>query len=238
MNNIRFTTRTELKSLRMPIECAKTECEWSRMLRVCLVYSSMCLWVPFIAPRQLGAVESNPGRQFLPSVGWRTGQSGAPPDTVRCWLLSYSGAADRWRFGAVGALDTVRCTPDSPVPPSDHWLGHASRADCAADRWRSWPLAHRTVQCTIRQSGAPPDSPVNYSRTPPTNSREQPFYQSQPAPPDTVRCTQTEQQLAVHSQLFFLLSFLWSFVSICTSSTIWHSFILKPFVLALDHQNT
>jgi hypothetical protein len=35
---------------------------------------------PFIAPRQLGAVESNPGRQFLPFVGWRTGQSGVPPD--------------------------------------------------------------------------------------------------------------------------------------------------------------
>jgi hypothetical protein len=43
MNNTRFTTRTELKSLRMPIECAKTECEWSRMLRVCLVCSSMRL---------------------------------------------------------------------------------------------------------------------------------------------------------------------------------------------------
>jgi hypothetical protein len=40
----------------------------------------MRLGVPFIAPRQLGAVESNPGRQFLPSVGWRTGQSGVPPD--------------------------------------------------------------------------------------------------------------------------------------------------------------
>jgi hypothetical protein len=40
MNNTRFTTRTELKSLRMPIECAKTECEWSRMLRVCLVKAS------------------------------------------------------------------------------------------------------------------------------------------------------------------------------------------------------
>jgi hypothetical protein len=35
------------------------------------------LGVPFIAPRQLGAVESIPGRQFLPSVAWRTGQSGA-----------------------------------------------------------------------------------------------------------------------------------------------------------------
>jgi hypothetical protein len=27
MNNTRFTTNTELKLLRMPIECAKTECE-------------------------------------------------------------------------------------------------------------------------------------------------------------------------------------------------------------------
>jgi hypothetical protein len=50
------------------------------MFRVCLVCSSMRQGVPFIAPRQLGAVESNPGRQFLPSVGWHTGQSGVPPD--------------------------------------------------------------------------------------------------------------------------------------------------------------
>jgi hypothetical protein len=50
------------------------------MFRVCLVSSSMRLGVPFIAPRQLRAVESNPGRQFLPSVGWRTRQSGVPPD--------------------------------------------------------------------------------------------------------------------------------------------------------------
>jgi hypothetical protein len=54
----------------------------------------MRLGVLFIAPRQLGAVESNLGRQFLPSVDWRTGQSGAPPDTVRCGFLSYSGVAD------------------------------------------------------------------------------------------------------------------------------------------------
>jgi hypothetical protein len=106
----------------------------------------MRLGVPFIAPRQLGAVESNPGRQFLPSVDWRTGQSGAPPDTIRCGFLSYSGAADRWRFRAVG-------TPDSPVLPSDRWLGHASRADCAADRWPGRPLIHRTVRCLTGQSG-------------------------------------------------------------------------------------
>jgi hypothetical protein len=41
------------------------------------VFSSMRLGVPFIAPRQLGAFESISRRQFLPSVAWRTGQSGA-----------------------------------------------------------------------------------------------------------------------------------------------------------------
>jgi hypothetical protein len=179
------------------------------MLKGCLVFSSMRLGVTFIAPRQLGAVESIPGRHFLPSVAWRTGQSGAPPDTVRCGFLSCFGAADRWRFGAVGAPDTIRCTPDSPVPPSDRWPGHASCADCSADRWLGRPLAHRTVRCT-------PDSLVNFSRTSPTKSRERPFHQSQPGAPDTIQCTtghcpvhhrtvrciQTEQSLGCSSQVF------------------------------------
>jgi hypothetical protein len=124
------------------------------MLKECLDIFSMRQGVPFIAPRHLGAVESIVGRQFLPSVDWRIGQSGAPPDTVwcgslsffgeadrwrlgavgapdtvRCGFLSFFGEADRWRLGAVGAPDTVRCTPDSPVPPSSRWLGHVSRPD-------------------------------------------------------------------------------------------------------------
>src|SRR6187455_210079 len=107
------------------------------MLRECLVSSSMRLGVPFIAPRQLGAVECIPGRQFLPSVAWRTGQSGAPPDTVRCGSPSLFGEADRWHLGAVGAPGTVRCTPDSPVPLLTVGSCHASRADSAADRWLS-----------------------------------------------------------------------------------------------------
>jgi hypothetical protein len=37
----------------------------------------MRLGVPFIAPRQLGAVGGQQGRPSLPSVEWRTGQSGA-----------------------------------------------------------------------------------------------------------------------------------------------------------------
>jgi hypothetical protein len=100
------------------------------------------------------------------------------PDIVRCGFLSFYGVADRWRLGAVGTPDTVRCTPDSPVPPLDRWLGHVSRADRATDRWPGRPLAHRTVRCT-------PDSPVNYSRTPPNFSRERQVRLSQPGAPDS-----------------------------------------------------
>jgi hypothetical protein len=71
----------ELKSLSQRIECVELE-SWSlRMFLVSLYHSFMRLGVPFIAPRQLGAVGGQQGRPFLPSVEWRTGQSGAPPDS-------------------------------------------------------------------------------------------------------------------------------------------------------------
>jgi hypothetical protein len=117
------------------IKCAESRSWCFRMLGECLVFSSMRLGVLFIAPRQLGAVESITGRQFLPSIAWRTRQSGAPPDTLRCGFLSLFGKANRRRFRAVGATDTVRCTPDSPVLQRDRWLGHASCAESSADRW-------------------------------------------------------------------------------------------------------
>jgi hypothetical protein len=76
-----FSTRMELKSLSQRIECVRME-YWSlRMIKECLGDSSMRLGVPFIAPRQLGAFGGNLGRPKLPSVGWRTGQSGVPPDS-------------------------------------------------------------------------------------------------------------------------------------------------------------
>jgi hypothetical protein len=69
-----FVTQMELKSLTQRIKCMELE-SWSlRMLSECLIYSSMCLGAPFIAPRQLGAVGDNLGRQILPSVEWRTRQ--------------------------------------------------------------------------------------------------------------------------------------------------------------------
>jgi hypothetical protein len=81
MKHKEFTTRMELKSLTRSIKCVETECGRLRMLSECLGVSSMRLWVPFIAPRQLGAVGGQQGRPKLLSVGWRTGQSGAPPDS-------------------------------------------------------------------------------------------------------------------------------------------------------------
>jgi hypothetical protein len=58
------------------------------MLSECLGDSSMRLGVPFIAPRQLGAVEDQHGRLSFPSVDWCTGQTGVPPDSY----CSLSGA--------------------------------------------------------------------------------------------------------------------------------------------------
>jgi hypothetical protein len=101
------------------------------MFLECLGDSSMRLGVPFIAPRQLGVVGGQQGRLSLPSIGWRTGQSGAPLDShcscpVRDLLpiLAQTTVADSWQL----AHRTVRC----PLPTDG--TGHASPADCAADR--------------------------------------------------------------------------------------------------------
>jgi hypothetical protein len=129
----------------------------------------MRLGVPFIAPRQLGAIGDNLGRLILPSVGWRTGQSGAPPDSHfrrsgadLLPFLAQTTVAPRRRLAhrtLSGAHQTVRC----PLPIVG--VGHVSPANfaadrCAVDRWLTG------------QSGAPPDSPVNFSRTPLYFSRE------------------------------------------------------------------
>jgi hypothetical protein len=147
----------ELKSLTQRIKCVESDSGSLRMFLVSLGISSMRLGVPFIAPRQLGAVGDQHGRLSLPSVEWRTRQSDVPPDRScrrsGARLPSKSGTDDRCSSGPVGALNTIRCTPDSPVPPVDRWSCHASREDCTVDRWRWRPLAHWTVRCTTGQSG-------------------------------------------------------------------------------------
>jgi hypothetical protein len=68
----------------------------------------MRLGVPFIAPRQLEAVECIPGRHFLPSVDWRTGQSGA--DLFPYLAKPTVGALEPLAHQTLsGAHRTVRC---------------------------------------------------------------------------------------------------------------------------------
>jgi hypothetical protein len=71
---------------------------------------------------------------------------------------------------------TVRCL--LPVVGASH----TSPADCATDRCAGG--------CWLTGlSGAPPDSPVNYSRTPPNFLESGLFTGGQPGAPDTVLCT-------------------------------------------------
>jgi hypothetical protein len=140
----------ELKSLTQRIKCVESESGSLRMFLEGLVFSSMRLGVPFIAPRQLGAVGDNLGRQFLPSVEWCTGKSDAPPDN-HCSSPVHDLLPNQahpivapWGWLAhqtqSGAHRTVRC-----IQPTIGAV-RVSPADCAADRWRWRPLAHRTVR--------------------------------------------------------------------------------------------
>jgi hypothetical protein len=121
-----------------------------------------------------------------------------------------------WRTGH------CRCTPDSPMPPADRWSRPRVARGFGGRPLHSRPLAHRTVRCSTGQSGAALDSPVNYSRTPPTNSREWPVRQKPAwrtghcpvhhrtlsgAPPDSPVC-QTALSLRCSSQVFSFFSFL------------------------------
>jgi hypothetical protein len=127
------------------IKCVESKSWCLGMLRECLVFSSMCLGVPLIAPRQLGAVECIPGRQFLPSVAWRTGQSGA--DFFPSWAKPTIGALEPLAHRTLsGAHRTVRCP--LPTVGSATCLARIARSTVGpADRWLTGQCgAHRTVR--------------------------------------------------------------------------------------------
>jgi hypothetical protein len=122
-------------------------------------------------------------------------------------ILAQTTVADSWQLAhrtLSGAHRTVRCL----LPTVG--VGHASRADCAADRCAG-------DRWLTRQSGAPPDSPVNYICTPPNFSRERPVHRSLAwrtghclVHHRTVRCARPSLTSAVHSQVTcnpFLLFF-------------------------------
>jgi hypothetical protein len=218
------------------------------MFKVSFVFSSMRLGVPFIAPRQLGAVGSNLGRQFLPSVGWRTGQSDAPPD-INCSLSS----ADCFPNLAQptiedlellahrtlsGAHRTVRCPLPTVGAPTrhariarptvgsvDHWLTGQSGAppDSTVIFSRTLLTVSRERRLRRRrltgQSGAPPDSPVIFSHTPSSRPESRLFIGTGPGTPDTVRCTTGQSGAPRPSNLLAVHSQLFSKTISPVSST-------------------
>jgi hypothetical protein len=180
-----FATQMELKSLTQRIKCVESESGSLRMFLVSSISSSMRLGVPFIAARQLGAVGGQLGRPNLPSVGWCTRQFGAPPDShCSCLvrdILPFLAHPTVGPWGRLahrtlsGAHRTVRCAQPTVA------AGHASPADCAADRCAG--------DCWLTgQSGAPMDSPVNYSHTPPRFHESSWFTAGQPGAPDSPVC--------------------------------------------------
>jgi hypothetical protein len=137
-----FATQTELKSLTQSIKCVEAESGSLRMLREGLVFCSMRLGVPFIAPRQLGAAGHQFGRQFLPSVEWCT-----PDNHCSSPVLDFLPSRAQSTVGPRDRLvhRTVRCA--QPTVGADH-MSHVDRVD---DRWLLAPLTHRTVRCTTGQ---------------------------------------------------------------------------------------
>jgi hypothetical protein len=109
---------------------------------------------------------------------------------------SISSAADRCSSGRLAH----RTLSGAPSRPLERATCRALIAQTTVGRWRSWLTG---------QSGVPPDSPVNFSRTPLSFSREQSVHRRLawrtghcPMHHRTVRCGRSELLLAAHSQSF------------------------------------
>jgi hypothetical protein len=179
---------------------------------------------------ELGAVESIPGRQFLPSVAWRTGQSGADffPSLAKPTVGVLEPLAHRT---LCGAHRTVRCpllTVGSATRRARITRSTVGQADC-------WFTG---------QFGAPPDSSVIYSRTPPTKPESSQFARASLAHRTLSGAPRLHRVLAAQPSLFqiglFLFLALTQYISlqnnvlslrniplllICTLSIIWHRLI-------------
>jgi hypothetical protein len=110
----------------------------------------------------------------LPSVGWCTGLSGAPPDNhCSCPVHDFLPISAHPTVGPLGRLAhrTIRCQPT---------IGTTT---CRVKIVR--PTVDAGGRWLTGQSGAPPDSPVNYSRTPPSNPESGEFTTNQPGAPDS-----------------------------------------------------
>jgi hypothetical protein len=98
------------------------------------------------------------------AVAWRTGQSGAPPDTVRCaamslgrWILTV-GASVFWATGQSGGAPDRSCrlsgAPSGACLTSACTVAHLMRLQATVGAVVAiTPLAQRTVRCYTGQSG-------------------------------------------------------------------------------------
>jgi hypothetical protein len=120
-----FATQMELKSLTLRIKCVEAESISLRMFLERLVSCSMRLGGPFYSPKAARSRWRSIWKAIL--AFYRVVHR-----TVRCTTRqpqfmsgarspSISGASDHCSSGPVGAPDTVRCIPDSPVHPADRW---------------------------------------------------------------------------------------------------------------------
>jgi hypothetical protein len=134
------------------------------MLSECLVFCSMRLGVPFIAPRKLRAVGDQLGRQILPSVEWRTGQSGVPPDSY-CSCPVHDFLPYRAQ-PTVGPRDRLaHRTPSGALPVHTGQSGVPNRPLARVTRrpMIAQPTVGRERRWLTGQSGASPDNPMNFS---------------------------------------------------------------------------
>ena len=145
-----------------------------------------------------------------------TGQSGAPPDNhCSCPVHDFLPFLEQPTVAASGPLAhrtlsgahrTLRC----PLPTVG--AGHTSTTDLVADRCAGG-------RWLTGQSGAPLDSPVNYSRTPPIFPESGLFTGGWPGAPDTVRCTTGQSSGPSRAGLWLYQSKSFAFISFPVSST-------------------
>jgi hypothetical protein len=150
-------------------DCVKVRTRSLGMLRVCLG-DCHAPRGPFYSPKAARS-RWRPTRkailafcQVAHRIVWCT--TGQPLFMSGARSPSNSGAADHCRFMAVGAPDTVRCTPDSPVPPADRWRGPPVHTGQSGAPCR--PLARATRRSRIARptvalaAVGSPDSPVHH----------------------------------------------------------------------------
>jgi hypothetical protein len=151
---------------------------------------------------------------------------------VRCaisflfWRIRLLVLEGGWRTGHCLVHTGQSGVPNRPLLRATHRPQIARPTVGAGDRWLT------------RQSDAPPDSPVNYSRTPPSKTESGEFTVDQPGAPDTVWCTTGHCSVHLTRVLFgctqpSLLQFV-SFLLCSVFNTYTNTLVYKNQSLSLE----